>query len=137
MVLVDGLGAVGVQYNIQLVPGYNYTHAASNSTQPQGTGAMVQYGNATQLAQQWSSNPPTTIGVIGDIVGSLPIYFKILADVLAGPAVIIIQLANMFPLDTVSANIVVLFAAAIETIWAYLMVTFCIELISGRYIVEG
>ena len=131
MVLVDGLGAAGA------VPGYSYVHAPSNSTVPQGTGAMVQYGNATQLSQQWSANPPTTIGVIGDIVGSLPIYFKILADVFAGPVALIVQLANMFPLDEASGNIVILFAGAIETVWAYLMVSFILELISGRYIVEG
>jgi hypothetical protein len=67
----------------------------------------------------------------------LPIYFKILADVFAGPAVLIIQLANMFPLNAASGNVVILFAGAIETVWAYLMVSFIVELVSGRYIVEG
>lgn len=129
--LVDGLGAAGC------VPGYSYVHQASNSTQAQGTGAAIQYGNATAIATNWSKNPPTTIGVIGDIVGSLPIYFQVLSNVFAGPALLIIQIANMFPLDAPSSNVVLLFAGAIETIWAYLMVSFVVELVSGRYIVEG
>lgn len=131
MVLVDGLGAAGA------VPGYSFVHAPSNSTQPQGTGAAVQYGNATAISTNWSVNPPTTIGVIGDIVGSLPIWFQILIPVFAGPATLIIQIASMFPLDAASANIVVLFAGAIEGVWAYLMVSFVLELISGRYVTEG
>lgn len=131
MVLVDGLGVAGC------VPGYSYVHALSNGTVPVGSSSLVQYGNATQIAQQWSAKPPTTIGVIGDIVGSLPGYFQIIAIALAGPGALIIQIAGMFPLDAASANIVVLFAAAVTVVWGYLMATFVVELLSGRYIVEG
>jgi hypothetical protein len=131
MALVDGLGALGV------LPAYSYVHPLSNQTVVSGSGGLVQYGNASDIATQWSGNPPTTIGVIGDIVGSLPIYFKIIIDLIGGFPLLIVQLGAIFPLDTVSGYVVLAFAGAMATVWGYLMVTFIIELISGRYIADG
>lgn len=121
----DGLGALGV------LPAWNYTHGLSvNSTDP--TGALVQYGNATDMATTWSSNPPTVIGVIGDIVGSLPSYFKIIVDVIGGFPILIIQLSNMFALDPTGTLVVLVFASLLATPFGFLMFSYIIELISGR-----
>ncbi len=76
---VDALGELNV------LPGYNYAHGlGTNSTDYNG--ALVQYGNATDLATSWSQNPPSVVAVIGDIVGSLPSYFKIVIDLIGGLA---------------------------------------------------
>ncbi len=122
---VDALGTIGV------VPGYNYAHSLStNSTDYNG--AMVQYGNATDLAASWSTNPPTTIGVIGDIVGSLPSYFKIVIDLIGGFPILIIQLSNMFALDATSALVVAALATFLATPFGFLMFSYIVEWISGR-----
>lgn len=121
----DGLGALGV------LPGYSYVHPLSqNGTTPEG--AMVQYGNATDAASSWSQNPPTVIGVIGDIVGSLPSYFKVLIDVIAGFPLLIIQLSSIFALDVTGTLVIVAFAALLGTPFGFLMFSYIIELISGR-----
>ncbi len=130
MALVDGLGALNV------LPAYSIAHPLSNQTTNTNGGGIVQYGNASDIANSWSANPPTTIGVIGDIVGSLPIYFKIIADVIGGFPLLIIQVGAMFPLDAVSQAVILVLATAMATVWGYLMITFIIELISGRYIAE-
>jgi hypothetical protein len=131
MALVDGLGALGV------LPAYTISHPLTNQTTSTNGAGIVQYGNASDIADKWSQNAPSTIGVIGDMVGSLPTYFKIIADVIGGFPLLIIQIGAMFPLDSVSTAVVLAFATAMATIWGYLMVTYIIELISGRYIADG
>jgi len=122
---VDALGVIGV------VPGYNYAHSlGTNSTDYNG--ALVQYGNATDLASSWSQNPPTTIGVIGDIVGSLPSYFKIVVDLIGGFPILIIQLSNMFALDSTGSLVIAALATFLATPFGFLMFSYIIEWISGR-----
>lgn len=130
MAFADGLGALNI------LPGYSLTHPISNSTFINGTDSLVQYGNATDNAVQWSASPPSVIGVIGDIVGSLPGYFKVIVDLIGGFPILIIQIGNMFPLDSISELVVVLFASAMATIWGFLMLSYVFELISGRMVNE-
>lgn len=122
---VDTLGELG------FMPGYEFAHALStNSTDVDG--AMVQYGNATDAATSWSENPPSVIAVIGDIVGSLPSYFKIILDVIAGFPLLIIQLSNMFALDATASLVITAVATMFATPFGFLMFSYIIELISGR-----
>ena len=122
---VDGLGEIGV------LPGYNYAHGLStNSTDYNG--AMVQYGNATDMARSWSENPPTTIGVIGDIVGSLPSYFTVIIDLIGGFPILIIQVSNMFALDATATLVVAALATFLATPFGFLMFSYIVEWISGR-----
>ena len=133
MTLVDGLGSAGV------IPGYALSHGLTNSTSSSTdpNSAAVQYGNATDIAGQWTAKAPTVIGVIGDVVGALPWYFKMIADVITGFPFLIAQLGSAFPLDNTSANVVLLFVTALSVIWGWLMVSFIVELISGRFLNEG
>lgn len=126
----DGLGELGV------LPGYNYAHGLTGTNSTDYEGAMVIYGNATDLAANWSNDPPTTIGVIGDIVGSLPSYFKVILDVIGGFPILIIQLSNMFALDSTSTLVVAAFATFLGTPFGFLMFSYIIELISGRVVNE-
>ena len=121
----DGFGALGI------IPEYAYVHPL-NQTQLTPDEGMVQYGNASDIAADWSQNPPTVIGVIGDIVGSLPTYFKVLIDIFAGFPMLIIQIASAFALDTVSSAAILVFATLFGTPFGFLMVSYIIELISGR-----
>jgi hypothetical protein len=122
---VDTLGIIGV------LPGYNFAHGlGTNSTDYNG--AMVQYGNATDMATSWSQNPPTAIGVIGDIVGSLPSYFKIVIDLIGGFPILIIQLSNMFALDATGALVIAALATFLATPFGFLMFSYIVEWISGR-----
>jgi hypothetical protein len=125
----DGFGALG------LIPEYAYVHQL-NQTQLTPDEGLVQYGNASEIAEDWSQNPPTVIGVIGDIVGSLPTYFKIIIDVIAGFPMLIIQIADAFALDTVTASAILVFATLFGTPFGFLMVSYIIELISGRTLNE-
>lgn len=133
MTLVDGLGTLGV------IPGYAYAHGISNSTSTSlnPSDAAVQYGNASQIADSWSKNPPTILGMIGDILGSLPWYFKMILDIIGGFPFVIVQLASGFALDPLSSAVVVCFSSALSLIWGWLMASYIIELISGRMLNEG
>lgn len=121
----DGLGALGV------VPEYQFTHGL-NQTQLTPDQAQVQYGNASELAEGWSQNPPTVIDLVGDIVGSLPSYFKVILDVFGGFTMLILQLASAVPLDPVSAAVITLFATLLATPFGFMMLAYIVELISGR-----
>jgi len=125
----DGFEALG------LIPEYAYIHPL-NQTQLTPDEGMVQFGNASDIAADWSQNPPTVIGVIGDIVGSLPTYFKVLIDIFAGFPMLIIQIASAFALDTVSSAAILVFATLFGTPFGFLMVSYIIELISGRTLNE-
>jgi hypothetical protein len=125
----DGFGVLG------LIPEYAYIHPL-NQTQLTPEQGMVRYGNASDIAADWSQNPPTVIGVIGDVVGSLPTYFKVLIDIFAGFPMLIIQIASAFALDTVSSAAILVFATLFGTPFGFLMVSYIIELISGRTLNE-
>lgn len=133
MTMVDGLGMLGV------IPGYSLAHSLSNSTSTplNPSNAAVQYGNASEIATQWSANPPTILGMIGDILGSLPWYFKMILDVIGGFPFLIVQLASSFALDPISAAAILCISSALSLIWGWLMASFIIELISGRMLNEG
>lgn len=95
--------------------------------------AAVQYGDAGEIAEAWSTrDPPTLLGVIGDIMGSIPWYFTMILSVIAGFPMLILQLSSAFPLDPVASNVVLAFDIALVAIWGWLMASFIIELISGR-----
>jgi len=95
--------------------------------------AAVQYGDAGEVAEAWSTrDPPTLLGVIGDIMGSIPWYFTTMLSLVAGFPMLILQLSSAFPLDPVASNVVLAFDIALVGIWSWLMFSFVIELISGR-----
>jgi hypothetical protein len=95
--------------------------------------AAVQYGDAGQIAEAWSTrDPPTLLGVIGDIMGSIPWYFSMILGVIAGFPMLILQLSSAYPLDPVASYVVLSFDIALVSIWFWLMTSFIIELISGR-----
>jgi hypothetical protein len=139
--LVNSLGAVGA------IPGYNYLHPISgaNSTlalnQSQN---LVSYGNVSSAAGGWinsTSNYGTGIlgvfGMIGDIVNSLPTFFKIMLSVVFGFPALIASICTVYglnPLNPVSSSdyVVTIFLVAFEGIFFYLMLLFVVELISGR-----
>ncbi len=122
----DGAGALG------LVPSFEYAHPLTNSTY--SGGEPVQYGNASDVATQWTKNPPSVIGIIGDIVGGLPIYFKVILDVIGGLPMLVAQLASAFALDTVSASALLLVSTLLGTPFGFLMFSYIVELITGRVI---
>ena len=130
MTCVDGLGAAGV------IPGYSLAHGLSGSIPTDPSQAAIQYGNASDIATQWTKNPPTALGTIGDILGSLPWYFKMVIDIFSGFPFLIAQLGSAFPLDAASSNVVLIFAVALSTVWGWLMASFIIEIISGRFLNE-
>ena len=95
--------------------------------------AAVQYGDGAEIAESWSTrDPPTLLGVVGDIMGSIPWYFTMILSVIAGFPMLILQLSSAFPLDPTAANVVLAFDIALVAIWGWLMASFIIELISGR-----
>jgi hypothetical protein len=133
LTLVDGLGNLGV------IPGYSLAHSLSNSTaiSSSPTDAAVQYGNASQIATSWSQNPPTLLGTVGDILGSLPWYFTMIIDIFTGFPFLIVQLSSAFALDPLSSNVVLVISVALSSVWGWLMASFIVELISGRLLNEG
>ncbi|MCL2476327.1 hypothetical protein [Candidatus Bathycorpusculum sp.] len=95
--------------------------------------AAVQYGDPGEIATAWSTrDPPTLLGVIGDIMGSIPWYFSMMLSLVAGFPMLVLQLSSAFPLDPLASNVVLAFDMALVAIWGFLMVSFVIELISGR-----
>ena len=133
MTLVDGLGNLGV------IPGYSMAHSLTNSSSipTDANSAAVQYGNASQIATSWSQNPPTLLGTIGDILGSLPWYFRMILDIFTGFPFLIAQLSSAFALDALSSNVVLVISVALSSVWGWLMASFIVELISGRMLNEG
>jgi len=99
--------------------------------------AMVQYGDAPAIADDWSKKPPTVLGMIGDILGSIPWYFRIAMSGIAGFPILAVQLANAYALDPMGNAIVTIFVVGLTLVWGWLMASFIIELISGRFLNEG
>ena len=132
MSMVDGLGSLGA------IPGYSYAHGLSNSTSIPNdpSAAAVQYGNASEIATAWSQNPPTLLGTIGDILGSLPWYFRMILDIFTGFPFLVAQLASAFTLDPLSSNVVLVISVGLSSVWGWLMASFIVELISGRMLNE-
>lgn len=121
---------------LEVIPGWGYAHGLSEGANVDYEGSMVEYGNATDIATQWSQNPPSVIAVVGDIVGSLPSYFKIIVDIIGGFPLLIIQLGSMFALNDVAVLVIAAVATLLATPFGFLMFSYIIELISGRQMNE-
>lgn len=123
LAMVDAFGSA-------VIPGTGYGYSGPPSDNGSALGTYTSEYNATDVAANWQ--PPSVLTAIGDIVWSLPKFFIIMLDIVAGFPLLLIRIGAMFAFDATAGATWLVFCGGLGAIFGYMMVTFILELISGR-----
>jgi hypothetical protein len=88
--------------------------------------------NASRIVASWGATPFSGIPVIGDIFAGFNFMWQNVQYILNGLPMFLQYLSNTYITDIAAYNSFIIITYALEAIYAFLMVWFLIEFISGR-----
>lgn len=107
------------------------TETVSNGPSINGTQYQEQF-NATRIVESWGATPFSGIPIIGDIFSGFTFMWQYLQYILNGLPMFLQWIAQTYITDVAAYNAFILISYALEAIYAFMIVWFLIEFISGR-----
>lgn len=108
------------------------TGSVANGPAINGTEYQQQY-NASSIVDQWGQSTPFSgIPIIGDIYNGFLFMWNYLQYLLNGFPMFLQWIAQTYITDVAAYNSFILISYALEAIYAFMIVWFLIEFISGR-----
>lgn len=88
--------------------------------------------NASQIVSSWGGTPFSGIPIIGDIFAGFNFMWQNLQYILNGLPLLLQYIAQTYITDIDAYNSFIIISYALQAIYAFLMVWYLIEFISGR-----